>query len=322
MILIISHEKDGHSRKVMDILDKKGHAYELLDLSCFPAEAALSISFERDKYNFSILERQNKVLTMGNFGSVWWRRPQSFQLHKEMNGPVESSFSFGECHCAINGLWLLEPSHWINNPVKDEVASRKVYQLRVAVDCGLTIPQTLISNSPEKAKEFIEKLKIGNVIYKSFSATNEAWRETRLVKKEELQNLYAVKYAPVIFQEYIEADIDLRITVIGDKIFPAAIYSQATSYKVDFRMNYHEARIEEHPLPPAIVDKLMLLMKKLGLVYGAIDMRKNNKGEYIFLEINTAGQWLFMEEPTGMPISKTLAAKLIEMDKKEVLQPA
>jgi hypothetical protein len=58
----------------------------------------------------------------------------------------------------------------------------------------------------------------------------------------------------------------------------AAIHSQATSYKVDYRMNYHEAVIEPHELPKHIVAKLMLLMKKLGLVYGAIDMRRNSKG--------------------------------------------
>jgi glutathione synthase/RimK-type ligase-like ATP-grasp enzyme len=65
----------------------------------------------------------------------------------------------------------------------------------------------------------------------------------------------------------------------------------------------------------------MKLMKRLGLVYGAIDMRKNVRGEYIFLEINTAGQWLFMEEPTGMPISETLADKLIEMDERPAQEP-
>ncbi|HEY6975814.1 MAG TPA: hypothetical protein VH396_05975 [Chitinophagaceae bacterium] len=55
-------------------------------------------------------------------------------------------------------------------------------------------------------------------------------------------------------------------------------------------------------------------MKKLNLVYGAIDMRKKSNDEYIFPEINTAGQWLFMEDPTGMPITETLADTLIALD--------
>jgi hypothetical protein len=322
MILIVSHEKDGHSRRVMEMLDRKGHPYKLFDLTCFPASAALSISYEKEKYISTLLERENDTLDMSEFGSVWWRRPQGFTLHDDMRGEVERSFSYTECQCAVAGMWLLEPTKWINNPVNDEVANRKVYQLRVATDCGLQIPETLVTSNPIKAKEFVEKLKIGNVIYKSFSATRQAWRETRLVKEGELEKMEAVKYAPVIFQECIHADIDLRITVIGDKVFPAAIHSQNTSYKVDYRMNYHEATIEPHELPRSISSKLLLLMKKLGLVYGAIDMRRNSQGEYIFLEINTAGQWLFMEEPTGMPITEALSDKLIEFDTKEVLQPA
>lgn len=322
MILIVSHEKDGHCRNIMDMLERRGHPYKLLDLTCFPASAALSISYGKEQYNHTLLERENDTIDMSQVGSVWWRRPQGFTLHEDMRGEVERSFSYTECQCAVSGMWLLEPSKWINNPVNDEVANRKVYQLRVATDCGLQIPETLVTSNPAHAKEFVERLKIGNVIYKSFSATRQAWRETRLVKEGELEKMEAVKYAPVIFQECIHADIDLRITVIGDKIFPAAIHSQNTSYKVDYRMNYHEAIIEPHELPKSITGKLMLLMKKLGLVYGAIDMRRNSKGEYIFLEVNTAGQWLFMEEPTGMPITEALTDKLIEFDTKEVLQPA
>ncbi len=116
-----------------------------------------------------------------------------------------------------------------------------------------------------------------------------------------------VKFAPVIFQEYIPADVDLRITMIGEQIFPAAIHSQETEYKVDFRMTMEKARFEAVELPPKVVRMLRELMKRLGLVYGAIDMRRTPKGEYVFLEINPAGQWLFVEERTGQKISDALA---------------
>lgn len=314
MILIISHKEDSHTEKVTEVLARRGHPAEVLDLSRFPAEASLAISYEPDQYGSTRLHWPGKTFAMEDCRAIWWRRPQGFKLHEEVKGPVESSFAFTECQCAVSGMWLLEPARWINHPVTDEVANRKVYQLKVATNCGLTIPRTLITNDPAKARGFIRPLGIGNVIYKSFAATLNAWRETRLVKEEELDKLDAVKYAPVIFQECIHADIDLRITIIGDRVFPAAIYSQETSYKVDYRMNYTEARIVQHELPAELVAKLQKLMKALGLVYGAVDMRRNARGEYIFLEINTAGQWLFMEEPTGMPITEALVDKLIELD--------
>lgn len=55
---------------------------------------------------------------------------------------------------------------------------------------------------------------------------------------------------------------------------------------------------------------LLALMERLGLVYGAIDMRLTPDGRYVFLEINTAGQWLFIEQATGQAISDALAATL------------
>ena len=55
-------------------------------------------------------------------------------------------------------------------------------------------------------------------------------------------------------------------------------------------------------------------MHRLGLVYGAIDMRRTPDGRYVFLEINPAGQWLFVEHFSGQPITSTLARLLHDKD--------
>jgi Glutathione synthase/Ribosomal protein S6 modification enzyme (glutaminyl transferase) len=124
--------------------------------------------------------------------------------------------------------------------------------------------------------------------------------------------LNRVQYAPVIFQDYIDAKADIRITIVGEEIFAAAIYSQETSYKVDFRMDMGNARVEEIQLPQSVSDKLLKLMNRLGLMYGAIDMRQTSDDRYVFLEINPAGQWLFIENRTRQPISDRVARLLIE----------
>ena len=94
-------------------------------------------------------------------------------------------------------------------------------------------------------------------------------------------------------------------------IFPAAIHSQETAYKVDFRMEMNSARMEAVELPEDVIARLHNLMKRLGLVYGAIDMRLTPDGRYVFLEINPAGQWLFVEQQTGQPITKSLVRLLL-----------
>jgi glutathione synthase/RimK-type ligase-like ATP-grasp enzyme len=51
-------------------------------------------------------------------------------------------------------------------------------------------------------------------------------------------------------------------------------------------------------------------MRRLGLEYGAIDLRLTPDGEYVFFEVNPAGQFLFVEHACGLPISAALAARL------------
>jgi len=60
--------------------------------------------------------------------------------------------------------------------------------------------------------------------------------------------------------------------------------------------------------------RLLALQKRLQLVYGAIDMRRTPDGEYYFLEVNPAGQWHFVEQRTGLPISKAMADLLAKLD--------
>jgi D-alanine-D-alanine ligase-like ATP-grasp enzyme len=54
------------------------------------------------------------------------------------------------------------------------------------------------------------------------------------------------------------------------------------------------------------------LMRRFGLVYGAIDLRLTPEGRYVFLEINPAGQFLYVEHATRQPIAAALAKALIE----------
>jgi glutathione synthase/RimK-type ligase-like ATP-grasp enzyme len=115
----------------------------------------------------------------------------------------------------------------------------------------------------------------------------------------------------VIFQEYIPAGVDLRVTIVGSQVFCGAIHSQAGGYKADFRMEMDTSRIEPSSLPENVERCLLGLMKRLGLVYGAVDLRRTPSGEHVFLEVNTAGQWLFVEQATGQPIAQALAEALV-----------
>jgi hypothetical protein len=311
MILIVSSARDEHTRVVYELLTRAGKQVQVLDLSRFPTHLQVSLHYQRGAGDsFLLKDVTGECIDLRDVRSIWWRRPQPFELHPEIQRPSFQTFAYNECYEAFAGIWQSLDVCWVNHPTRDEVAARKVFQLCAARDAGLQIPETLVSSDPSAVQEFLSSLDSQRVIYKSFSATEQEWRETRLLLPEEHASLQSVEYAPVIFQQYIEAAYDLRVTIVGNDIFAATIDSQSTSYPYDFRMEMDRAEIRSFELPSCVADQLRSLMKRLGIVYGAVDMRLTPEGEYVFLEINPAGQWLFIEQRTGQPISDSLASTL------------
>lgn len=310
-VLVIAQEDDLHTRAVVDEVQRLGSSAIVADLSQFPEHAQLEVSYtccgDRD-FGFRL---DGERFDLSRCGGGWWRRPQQPRISDDIRSSTHRLFASNEASEALGGLWHALDLFWVNDPARDHVAHRKVAQLRVAQQCDLRLPDTMVTNDPDTARRFIDRHGYRQVIFKAFSALEEEWRETRILGTSELDVIDHVQYAPVIFQEYVEAVYDLRITVVGDEVFAAAIHSQETSYPVDFRMDMANARIEAVELPAIVRKRLGMFMQDLGLEYGAIDMRLRPDGEYVFLEINPAGQWLFIEEATDQPITAALARLLV-----------
>jgi len=316
MIFIISGHEDVHAQAVLAALARDGADAAVIDLRAFPRDAALTLGFggEDDARTLTVGGQTHDLRTVR---AVWWRRPQPYGVDPAITDPAAHNFVVHECHEAVEGLWRSLDATWINDPARDDAAARKVWQLDVAHACGLAIPRTLVTNDPARARAFAEGLGVERTIYKAFQGSEDAWRETRLLKPGELDQIDLVRHAPVIFQEYVPADADLRVTIVGDRIFPAAIQSREDAYAVDFRMDMGGARIAPCALPAPVETGLRRLMARLGLVYGAIDLRRTPEGEHVFLEINPAGQWLFVEDHTGQLIAQALAAQLSAADRTQ-----
>jgi glutathione synthase/RimK-type ligase-like ATP-grasp enzyme len=287
----------------------------MFDTGAFPSQIGLTVR-QPGRGPWGAQARiGDSVSDLADARVVWWRRPRPLRLHDDLaRAAPDRMFAYNESHAAITGVWSALDAYWVNDPERDLVASRKVVQLRRAAELGMRVPRTCITNDPAEASTFIESEGTERTIYKSFLGSEDAWRETRVLRPDERELLDSVRYAPVIFQEFIPAVVDLRVTIIGDELFAAAIRSQETRYPHDFRMDLESAGIEPHVLPDDVAGGLRALMASFGLVYGAIDLRLTPDGEYVFLEINPAGQWLFVELRTGQPITDALVDHLIAHD--------
>lgn len=317
MILIVSHERDDHAAAVLGALRRTGHPVVMLDTARYPEHVTLRSEFTPDGTRWWVRGLDgvgsDAWVDLAGCHAAWWRRPQPYELNSALHADAQS-WVYQECHEAMAGLFAGIPATWINDPDLNERAAHKPYQLALAARLGIPIPPTLVTNDPASASQFVATHRATGTIFKTFRATEQHWRETRLVGDAELERLDSLRYAPTIFQARVEAVADLRITVIGERVFATEIAKVDGLYGVDYRMSMEHLDFRPVELPALWIRRLHDLMRHLGLVYGAIDLMRTADGDYVFLEINPAGEWLFVSERSGQPITEAMADHLISLD--------
>ena len=311
MILIVSHPNNGH----VDAVRRHLHAESVVvDTASFPKALGLAAALSNGRECLELKLPSSEALCLCKVGAVWYRRISPYGFHEDLTDSTAQLFAWSETNEALLGVWYSMGCFWMNPPTADEVAQRKIRQLQVARRVGLSIPDTLVTNEPETAEDFVSRHGVGSVVRKAFRNIAQAPRETLLMRAEDVELLDSVRYAPVIFQRYVPADLDLRVTVVEDDIFAASFRSEA-QYAADYRPGIASAKTEPYELPPQVAEKLLQLMRAFDLQYGAIDLRVTPDGDHVFLEVNPAGEYLFVSERTGQPIPAAIAASLERHDR-------
>ena len=297
MILIITHKEDFTADFVIDKLNKREIKYYRFNCE------------DIDKENY-LFEKQNgfqfQINNLNSFHSVWFRRTKLPDL--KIKDEAEKLYLLGEYDALLSNLYSqLNVKKWLSHPNDVYQAENKIFQIQVAQEIGFTIPDTIITNQHSVLKEFIDKHN-RNVIVKPLSQGRIKQVEgiktiyTNRISEEIINNLASYSLTPSIYQEYIEKEYELRITVVGEKIFAAKVDSQKLDEtKTDWRKQ--KIPFEPYSLPLEVSKKCIALLCKLNLSFGAIDMIKSSKGNFVFLEINPNGQWAWLDMEAGLNIS-------------------
>ncbi|GAA1741907.1 ATP-grasp ribosomal peptide maturase [Isoptericola hypogeus] len=312
MILIVSFHDNEHVGRVRAHLTRPAAVFDVAD---FPARARIDIRFADGEPDvLRLAPRGQDPIDLADVGAVWFRRVHAMELDPELRDPTSRIFAWSESNETLQGVWHATECFWMNPPAADEAGQRKVRQLQLARAAGLSVPRTLITNDPQAARDFVEARPPGGVIRKAFRNIAEAPRSTAVVDPDDLDRIDQVRFAPVTFQEYVPAELDLRVVVVEDEVFAVAIRSRP-EFHADYRMGLGSAELSVHRLPDQVAASLLELHKRLGLAYGASDFRVTPDGEHVFLEVNPGGEYLFAADPTGLPVPQAIAACLDRHDK-------
>lgn len=336
-ILIVTEEFDLHSDRVIDLLSQMGEKVMRFHTADFPLNTVVSYSIEEDGRLNGYINSPYRTVALHDIKSIWIRRPAKYRFDPRMN-KIDAEYAHRETHHALYGLWMLlnDSCLWINNYPASWSARYKPLQLQEAHKVGFSVPPTLVTNNPEDVKSFARRHGLGGISTSGNSEANHSF--PKLVHKSFTQepvvdtlngaikksftsvvdptdpNLQSVAFSPCQFQPYIEKAYELRVTVVGDRIFACEIHSQQSNNdKTHLDWRYYSLSDTPHlatELPTEISDRCLKLVRNLGLYYGAIDLIRQPDGEYVFLEINPEGQFGWIENMAGLPISNAIAEAL------------
>jgi len=308
MILLVTHRGDEHLAPVAAALRRRHLRFDLLDTARYPRRGRVDLRLGGRGERLRLSDGR-RTLDLGAVRTIWWRRPRPFAPDPAIPLSTHRDFAYRETAEAFAGLWQCLGARFVNDPARDQAAGRKLWQLQRARACGLAVPRTCATSDPGAARAFLRELAPAQAVYKGLQATVETWRETRVVGPEERALLPLLRQAPVLFQERVPG-VDLRVTAVGGRLFAAEIDSRRTGYDSDFRIVFGRSKVRAAHLPAGVARALRRLLTELGLVYAAVDLRRTDAGEHLFLEVNPSGQWLFVEQRTGQPITEALAGLL------------
>lgn len=299
--LIISSTLDFSTDYVCMEMEKRGLDYLRINRDQLTDYNAV-YDVQKKELSISYHDIAHRI-TDENLKAVYFRAPVFIRSNKAYS--LEDQLRRSQWSSFIRNLTVFSSAKWLNPPMFTYQAENKIYQLDAARSVGLDIPKTIISNNADgitKDETYVIKALDTPLFYEN---GQEMFTYSTVVCGEEISSS-SLKIAPVIIQKCIENKVDLRVTVIGEEVYPAAITAHNEGIHGDWRKQKKEdLQYNKTVIPFEIKEKLLKLMRKLNLSFGGIDLALAD-GIYYFIEINPTGEWGWLVPTTGYQLQKAI----------------
>ena len=305
-VVIISDPRDVHIPPVAQYLDDEPI---VIDPICI---------ISSDNLSYSFIDGQIRVIYkeafLDNVGSVWYRKPQALTTEDLPCAEEYRPYALSALEKYADALNVEFPEAlWLSDYFSIKKATPKPRQLDTAARLGFSVPQTLFTSDAKQAEQFLAKQ--GTCVVKTMAIKIPPGKTfyTTIIKKEEVQDFTGLQLAPTIFQQFIRPVTELRVTVVGSQVFAATVEnrdphnekSPVRDWRIAHNTDTFSAQAIE--LPDELKEKCLNYLETYDLRFGAFDFIIDENGTTWFLECNPNGQWLFIEEETGLPIARAIA---------------
>ena len=319
-ILIITHSDDNESvARVAEAIARKGGRAIRFDTDRYPTDVQLSAYYGAPGDERLTLTNEEGEFNLREVTAVWHRR-LNFGAHlpAKLDKQLRNA-SLGEASAAAHGMLASLKAFRVDHLHHIRHAENKQLQLQVARELGLDTPRTLTTNDATAARAFAKSCE-GGIVTKMLSsfAIYDEGKElvvfTNPVKPEDLADLSGLSLCPATFQELLPKSLEIRVTVVGQRVMSAAVDSQVSARAThDWRRDGVRMLQDWRPyeLPLEVEQKILRLMDYFSLNYGAIDIILTPDDRHVFLELNPCGEFFWLERTPGLPISDAIADLLL-----------
>jgi len=301
---------------VIGALRERGIEPIVVDPAAFPTGAGIALGFGPSGF------RADWGGELGEISAVWHSVVVGLELPEMAPGVRETCAAASQLAVVglLDSLQIFQLDPFWNQARADN----KPHQLRIAHQLGLEIPETIISNDPAAVRAFARR--VGPVITKmlvqplAIGPIRDGEVEsvfTTALGDAELADLDGLDLCPMIFQAQVANQLDVRVTIVGTRVFSAALDAEARgggdpdwrrqSYALDRAPAW-----APYELPLPIASRLLRLLDHVGLNYGAVDLIVRPDGRHVFLELNATGSFAFLGDGQAAAIAAAIADVLVD----------
>jgi len=315
-VLIVTEPLDVHADFVISELAKRDVPVFRFHPGDFPASAQISISGSGTVWSAEI-RTPLRSLHLQDVRAAWLRRPGDPVVGAALR-PETREFAVQQARSTLTALYALIGDRWLSHPEAIRAAADKVRQMRHAAAAGLAVPDTLIGNDVGRVAGFhrgnmragrgtaVKSLHLGTQV--SYDGGLRVPLTARWPENLDPGQLDSIGLAPAVFQEYVPKQREIRAVVIGSQVFAASVDSQAIpEARHDVRGAAAKAGYEPCDLPASTRTALLDVVHGLRLRFCSADLVLTPDGQYVFLDLNPNGQWLWLEQEAKLPLSAAMA---------------
>lgn len=294
--LLVGSESDFHLRAVAETLRLRRVQPLVFDADSLP----------RTGYSFSpdgIMIGGTKV---ADGARGWLRRVAPSRW---TTGSLVGSVADVSLRARVNlvaSLTRFRNFEWLTRVDALQAAEDRLHQLATARHIGIATPRTVVAADPDEVRRSIG----GDAVLKPLAtgAFVDKDGQPQVVHTTELtEDLLASAdfgAAPFIAQERIEVRQHLRVVTARSEVRTAAL--DAEDRPLDWRMAEEAHSAWRQHDAPEVETQALRLVRALGVGYSSQDWLVPEDGPALFIDLNPAGQWMFLPEGVAQPITESI----------------